>query len=68
MEIDFSPLASSINALLFGIIKVIGVPIAGALLVGFILWMIKVPWKIVFLVVILVFGYGVYQSFMVMEN
>lgn len=65
MEIDFSPLESSLNGILFGLIKVLGVPLVGSLVVGFLLRMIKVPRGIVIAITSLIFVFGVYQMFMI---
>lgn len=67
MEIDFSPLGSSLNAIFFELIKVLGVPLAGSLLIGLILRKIKVPSIIVVPIVMLLFGYGVYQMFLILD-
>ena len=67
MEIDFSPLESSLNAILFGLIKVLGIPLVGALLIGFLLRLIKVPRGIVIPITSLLFLYGVYRMFMIIE-
>lgn len=67
MEIDFSPLESSFNYILFGLIKVVGLPFAGAIILGFLLELVKVPRKIVALIASVVFLFGVYQMFMILE-
>lgn len=67
MEIDFSPLTSSLINILMGLIMVLGIPFLGALAIGFVLRLIKVPRKIVILVISLLFIYGVLQMFKIME-
>ncbi|MFD1849345.1 hypothetical protein [Oceanobacillus bengalensis] len=46
MEIDFSPLESSLNTIGFGLIKTFGIPFIGALLIGFLLRLIKAQGKL----------------------
>ena len=67
MEIDFSPLASSLNSILFGLIKVLGIPFAGAIILGLLLELIRVPRKIIIFIATAAFLFGVYQMFMILE-
>lgn len=67
MEIDFSPLESSVNAIFFDLIKVVGFPFAGAIILGLLLELVKVPRKIITLIASAAFLFGVYQMFMELE-
>ena len=67
MKIDFSPLQGSTNEILFGLIKVLGIPFIAALLIGFLLLAIKVPRKIVIGLTSLLFIFGVYQMFILLD-
>lgn len=67
MEIDLSPLTSSLNNLLIGLVKVLGIPFIGVLVIGFVLRLMKVPRKIVILVASLLFIYGMFQMFKIID-
>ncbi|MYL45069.1 hypothetical protein GLV94_05390 [Virgibacillus halodenitrificans] len=64
MEIDFSPLEPSMNALIVGVIKVLGIPFIVVLVLSLVLQVLRVPKSIAMPVTILVFIFGVYQMFM----